>query len=40
MGFRKEFRELISFSPDNSNQTEAILNQLEDLKSISGGIAK
>ena len=40
MGFRKEFRELISFSPDNGNWTEAIMNQLEVLKPISGGIAK
>jgi hypothetical protein len=30
MGFRKQFRELISFFPDNSNQTEVILNQLEE----------
>ena len=40
MCFQIKFQKLISFSLDCSWRTEAVWNQLEDLKPISGGIAK
>jgi len=40
LSFRKEIWELISFSHNCSVRTEAVLEQLEDLKLTSGGIAK